>query len=137
MALSIASAFPFGEKLLIDNASTQPPAIVLSTGQGHLKYDDYLTCKLRSNIESWKSERRASPSSNIEELFASVHYVRIIEAGASALPILLAEMEASPDHWDRALEEITGENPAPPESAGRLREIARAWVAWGRARSLI
>ena len=137
VALSTAGAFPFGEKLLIDNASTQPLSVVLSTCQGHMRYEDYLTYKLQSSIESWKSERRASPSSSIERLFASVHYIRLIEAGLSAVPLLLAEMEARPDHWDRALEEITGENPAPPELDGKLREIAMAWVDWGRSRCLI
>jgi hypothetical protein len=32
---------------------------------------------------------------------------------------------------------ITEENPVPVESAGKMKEIARAWIGWGRARQIV
>jgi len=54
-----------------------------------------------------------------------------------AVPLILAEMEARPDRWDLALREITGEDPVPRGSWGRLREICESWIGWGRIRRLI
>jgi len=91
---------------------------------------------LRS-VEAWKNECRKSPSSRIDELCASAHYRKIIDMGRPVLPLLLREMAERPDHWNLALKAITGENPVPPESEGKLREIVNAWVSWGRTRQLI
>jgi hypothetical protein len=59
-------------------------------------------------------------------------YQEIIGMGREALPVLLRELECQPDHWDWALLAMTGENPVPPEHAGRLAEIARDWLEWAR-----
>ena len=32
---------------------------------------------------------------------------------------------------------ITGENPVPPEAAGKVRQMADAWVEWGKLQGLI
>jgi hypothetical protein len=41
------------------------------------------------------------------------------------------------DQWFWALESITDENPVPPEAAGKVRQMAQAWIDWGRGRGLI
>ena len=38
--------------------------------------------------------------------------------------------------WFWALEAITEENPVPP-AAGKVREMARAWVDWGKRQGLL
>lgn len=114
----------------IESASIQLQTLSWSTS-------DNLTTKFREHADCWKAERRASASSSSERMFASLHYLRIIAMGPSVVPVLLTELEERPDHWDRALEVITGENPAPQESAGKLKAIAQAWVDWGRARRLV
>jgi hypothetical protein len=53
--------------------------------------------------------------------------------GMPVAPYIMDELEKRPDFWFAALREITGENPVPPASAGRVREMARAWLEWGRA----
>ena len=35
-----------------------------------------------------------------------------------------------PDHWFIALEEITGAQPIPPESEGKVKKMAEAWIKW-------
>jgi hypothetical protein len=60
-------------------------------------------------------------------------YQEIIAMGEKAVPLLLADLEKDPDHWFIALYRITGANPVPDEHAGKLKEMAAAWIAWGRA----
>jgi len=57
--------------------------------------------------------------------------------GYAVVPMLLEEISTSPDHWDIALTEITGADPVPQESYGKLRDMSAAWVNWGRMRHLI
>lgn len=64
------------------------------------------------------------------------NYLRIIGMGVRAVPCILRQIRnemlvGEPDHWFTALWAITGENPVPEESQGRIREMARAWLAWG------
>jgi hypothetical protein len=51
--------------------------------------------------------------------------------GERALPLLLAELKREPDDWFWALHAISGADPVPPASRGRLHEMAEAWVRWG------
>jgi hypothetical protein len=53
-----------------------------------------------------------------------------------APPLLLDALRDEPDFWFGALREITGENPAPESSAGKIDEMSQAWLEWGRARGL-
>ena len=64
-------------------------------------------------------------------------YRQIIEMGSAAIPLLLTELRRAPDFWFAALREITKENPVPPKSAGKVKEMARAWIEWGRKRGYI
>lgn len=52
--------------------------------------------------------------------------------GMPVVPHIMAELEKRPDFWFSALREITGKNPVRPESAGRVREMAAAWLEWSR-----
>jgi hypothetical protein len=82
-------------------------------------------------VSTWLRDTEFDSTS---EKFSHPAYKQIIELGEKAVPFLLAEMRDRPDQWSTALRTITGENPVPPEARGRLREIARSWVEWGRAR---
>ena len=60
-------------------------------------------------------------------------YRNIVAMGEAAVPLILAELEREPDHWFFALHEIiTGASPVPEESRGKLHEMAKAWIDWGR-----
>ena len=58
-------------------------------------------------------------------------YQRIIAMGEPAVPWLLNRLAMKPDHWFVALSAITGAKPVPPESRGRVKEMAKAWLDWG------
>ena len=57
--------------------------------------------------------------------------------GQEAVPYLLRKVKKKPSLLVRALQEITGESPAPHESRGKVSEIAKAWGAWGEKNGLL
>jgi len=59
-------------------------------------------------------------------------YQRIIGMGAPVIPLLLRELEHEPNHWFWALKAITGANPIQPDHRGRIKQMARDWLDWGR-----
>lgn len=83
----------------------------------------------------WKAQSRYL--SNTAQMAMLRPYQRIIGLGPAAVPLILAELDREPDQWFWALEAITGENPVPQASEGKVREMARAWVEWGKAHGLL
>jgi hypothetical protein len=81
-------------------------------------------------VATWKRER--GPYSSSARLTQHPAYQQIIALGPEAVPLLLRELERSPDHWFRALHALTGTDPVPPESRGKVREMAEVWLLWGR-----
>ena len=61
-------------------------------------------------------------------------YQQIIGMGESVIPILLQHLKQLPDHWFWALASITGDNPVKPHQRGKMKEMANAWLTWGRKR---
>jgi hypothetical protein len=81
-------------------------------------------------VATWKRQR--GPHSSSARLAQHPAYQEIIDMGPGVIPLLLRELEREPDHWFRALHALTGANPVPPESSGKVREMAAAWLRWGR-----
>jgi hypothetical protein len=80
----------------------------------------------------WKDETRfLSFSHQIAMNFA---YQRIIGMGQAALPLILRELRKEPHHWFWALRAITGEDPVPPDSQGKIAEMVSAWIRWAEER---
>jgi hypothetical protein len=73
----------------------------------------------------------------LKDLAMHPAYQQIIGMGERAIPLLIEEMKERPDQWDWALRAITGADPVPRESWGKLKEIAASWVAWGKERGSI
>jgi uncharacterized protein (DUF433 family) len=80
-------------------------------------------------VREWKAGR--GPTSSVTRMAAHPAYRQIIGMGEVAVPLLLDELERQPDHWFLALHELTGADPVPKESRGKLREMAAAWLRWG------
>jgi hypothetical protein len=81
-------------------------------------------------VAIWKRER--GPHSSSARLAEHPAYEQIVRLGPAVVPLLLRELEKQPDHWFRALHALTGADPVPPESQGKVREMAAAWLRWGR-----
>ena len=99
---------------VVDNSALQQP----------------LEQRFRQLVEAWQSD--CPPSSRVTEIVMHPAYQQIIGLGQPAIPLLLAELENNLDHWFWALTAITGANPVPLESRGKLKEMAQAWLEWGR-----
>ena len=52
--------------------------------------------------------------------------------GQPVVPLPLRELERNPAHWFKALRTLTGANPVKPEQRGRMKQMAEAWLKWGR-----
>ena len=81
-------------------------------------------------VAIWKRER--GPFSSSARLAEHPPYQQITALGSEVVPLLLRELEREPDHWFRALHFLTRADPVPPASRGNLREMAAAWLRWGR-----
>src|SRR5438045_788596 len=82
-------------------------------------------------VAAWKADEGVT--SSLTERFAHPAYQQIIALGPEIVPLLLAELERDPDWWFAALKAITGADPVPTAARGRLHEMTRAWLDWGRA----
>ncbi|MHB8654323.1 MAG: hypothetical protein ACYDA9_10630 [Terriglobia bacterium] len=94
--------------------------------------------KFKKLALQWKQERGAQ--STVLGMSALPSYVKIIGMGPDALPLILKQLKSeagNPDHWFWALAAISDENPVPPESRGKLSEMAKAWIAWGESEGYV
>lgn len=76
-------------------------------------------------------DRSSAHMSSITDIVMLPSYQEILGMGKTAIPLILHELENEPAHWFWALRAITGEDPVPAESRGRVREMAQAWIEWG------
>lgn len=80
--------------------------------------------------DEWKAGR--GPESSSSRLALHPAYQAIIGMGPEVVPLLLRELERQVDFWFWALHAITEDDPVPAESRGNGKEMAKAWLAWGR-----
>jgi hypothetical protein len=59
-------------------------------------------------------------------------YQQIIGMGPSVIPFILQELAKEPNQWFWALRALTGVNPVPAFERGRIKNMAAAWLRWGR-----
>ena len=80
--------------------------------------------------EQWR--RETGMMSLVTKMSMHPAYQRIIGMGQAVVPLILRELEQEPDHWFWALQAITGVNPVKSQQRGRLKQMAEAWIQWGR-----
>jgi hypothetical protein len=92
--------------------------------------------ELRLLADEWRATRNPVKSSAAA---AAMHpaYQRIIGKGRAALPFILRELQAKPDHWFWALGAITGLDPVPESDRGNIQKMADAWISWGKTNRII
>lgn len=80
----------------------------------------------------WRDETELL--SSVSKIVFHPAYQGIMAMGRAALPWIFDDLrEHGADHWHWALHHITGENPVPPDLAGRLSAIRDCWLAWADA----
>ncbi len=86
--------------------------------------------RFRRLADAWKEQARYL--SNTAQMAMLKPYQQIIGMGPPAIPLILEELQREPGQWFWALEAISEENPVPPEAAGKVREMAQAWIERGK-----
>ena len=104
-------------------------------GLGYNQYGDApeadtLQAQFADLAAQWQRDRPRG--GDLAAMTAHPAYQSIIAMGEPAVPWILESLAAQPDHWFVALNAITGANPVPAASRGRLPEMAAAWLEWGR-----
>lgn len=74
----------------------------------------------------WSSQ--TTFTSSLTELVMHPDYQRVIGLGFQALPLIMARMVETSEHWMWALKAITGEDPG--AGCGRVSDAVTAWVDW-------
>ncbi len=110
-----------------------PPEIAMTA---QIEPVDVLNIQFDALADRWTVET-TTESSDFMNVIMHWAYQRIIGLGPRAVPLILARLARTPDHWSWALRAITGENPVPPAAAGDMNAIAQAWLGWGRGRGLV
>jgi hypothetical protein len=77
-------------------------------------------------------EKEVAGLSSTAQMSQHPAYQEIISMGTQILPLLLSELKKNPVYWLSALSAITGENPIKPEQRGRIKQMASAWIEWGK-----
>src|SRR5262249_45788135 len=98
-----------------------------------------ITPAMRSRFEplaaEWKEQSRYL--SNTAQMALLRPYQRIIGMGLPAVPLILEELRRERRAWFWALEAITEANPVAPAAAGNVRQMAQAWLDWGKQQGLL
>jgi hypothetical protein len=94
-----------------------------------------LRVRFEALAQRWREETEFHSAASA--LFMHPAYQEIIGLGPAVLPLMLADLEKTHDHWFWALRAITGENPVPAEERGKVERMAERWVNWGRGRGLL
>ena len=103
----------------------------MTTGSLNLKTTSEPTRqRFRRLADEWKERSRFL--SNTTQSAMLKPYQRIIGMGWDVIPFILEELEREPRQWFWALESITEEDPVPPEAAGKVLPMAKAWIEWGK-----
>jgi hypothetical protein len=103
--------------------------------KGETEERKQLKAEFEKLAKEWKNDKRATSSSTALAMHPA--YQRIIGLGKPALPFILSELQRDVDHWFWALASIANENPVPPQTRGKMQEMAKVWIGWGRSKGYI
>ena len=99
----------------------------------HTEPQDITEVEFRQLAEQWR--RDTGFHSSLSKKFTHPAYVTIMAGGRSALPLILKELERTPDHWFYALRYITRKDIAAGTTT--FADARAAWLEWGRENQYI
>jgi hypothetical protein len=117
----------------IENLLVQPetfPKVTQDIFQKNTELDPIVVKKFYTLATQWQNE--VAGMSSTTQMSQHPAYQEIINMGTKIVPLLLSELTKNPLYWLIALSEITGENPIKPEQRGRVKQMASAWIEWGK-----
>lgn len=75
--------------------------------------------------------------SSTVEMVKHPAYQKIVSMGQVVVPFLLEDLRQNPIYWLPALRQITQQNPVKPEQRGKIKQMAEAWLNWGKQEGYI
>ncbi|MCY4449837.1 MAG: N-6 DNA methylase [Chloroflexi bacterium] len=110
----------------------ESPGLVVDSRMEDFEREEWPTGKNYFDrlVSEWEHDRPKGV--DLHEMVMHPAYQRIVGMGVQAVPWLLERLERQPGHWFVALGTITGADPVPTESQGKIDEMAAAWLEWGR-----
>lgn len=92
--------------------------------------------KFHALLTDWRNQTRLE--SNYAKIMMHPSFRRILALGPQAVPYILRDMKnGRGGAWFQALEDITGENPIPPEHEVDSSLMIADWLEWGRRNGII
>jgi hypothetical protein len=118
----------------IENLLAQPENLSINNPQNILNKNAEISTEIIDKFYALASdwEQEVAGLSSTAQMSEHPAYQEIISMGTQILPLLLSELKKNPVYWLSALSAITGENPIKPEQRGRVKQMASAWIEWGR-----
>ncbi len=118
----------------IENLLAQSEVSSQNTAQNILNKNAEISPEIVDKFYALASdwEEDVAGQSSTAQMSQHPAYQEIISMGTQILPLLLSELKKNPVYWLSALSVITGENPIKPEQRGRIKQMASAWIEWGR-----
>ena len=86
--------------------------------------------KFQSLVSEWKNDTQLMSSTTSMILHKA--YQEIIGMGPIVIPLIIRELQNSPDHWFAALKALTGIDPVAPSDRGKVGAMTSAWLEWAR-----
>ena len=120
----------------IENLLAQEEVSSPNTAKNSLKKNAEISPEIVDKFHALASdwEQDVAGMSSTAQMSQHPAYQEIINMGTKIVPLLLSELKKNPVYWLSALSAITGENPIKPEQRGRVKQMASAWIEWGRDR---
>jgi hypothetical protein len=96
--------------------------------------DKHSTEKIREEFANLAFQwiQQVQGGSSTVEMSKHPAYQKIINLGRDVIPFLLQDLCQNPIYWIPVLRQITQENPVLPEQRGKIKQMAEAWLDWGR-----
>lgn len=118
----------------LENSIVKPETSSQNATQNILPKNTELSSEVVNNFYTlaaqWESD--VAGLSLTAQMSEHPAYQEIINMGTKIVPLLLSELKNNPVYWLSALSAITGENPIKPEQRGRVKQMASAWIEWGK-----
>lgn len=92
--------------------------------------------KIEEVADKWLNDTKWS--SSFDDIMSHPAFEQLRNAGPSSLSLAISKLRDGDlqVHWFILAKTIAGEDPSPPETRGRLPEMAKYWISWANDRAI-
>ena len=104
-----------------------------------LESEEYTAEEIQAEFTDLASQwiQSVEGMSSTVEMAKHPTYQKIVSMGEVVIPFLLEDLRQNPLYWLPALRQITQQNPVQPEQRGKIKQMAEAWLNWGKQEGYI